>query len=672
MDFFTNQEAARKRTGVLILYFVLAVVLIILAIYTAFVGLFIGFRAQTKTDLMPVEIFFHPEAFAGVALLTLLLVGAGSLFKVMSLRGGGDRVAQMLGGRRVQPNTRDFKEKQLYNVVEEMAIASGISTPPVYIMENEKAINAFAAGYNPDDAVIGVTRGTVDILNRDELQGVIAHEFSHILNGDMRLNIKLMGLLFGILLIGVIGQTILRGAVYSSGRSRSDKKGGGGAIIIFGLALFVIGYIGIFFGKLIKSAVSRQREFLADASAVQFTRNPLGIAGALKKIGVVVRGSVIEHPKAEEASHMFFGNGLAKSWFHMLATHPSLEERILRIDPSFDGTFPEVTPEGNAKQPKIEEKKKKENTLGAGGVPIPIPLPVPVPEIMQLPLLAAVAASPEEVLEVIGTPLKEHMDAARQMLDALPEAVRDAAHEPFGARAVLYAMLLDRDESVRSDQLARLKSHADPQVYEETQKMASAVAGLERETRLPVVNLVIGTLKALSPEQYAVFKENVNVLVEADASIDLFEYTVRHIIVRHLDAHFEGPRRKTVQYYSLKGVARDCSRALSLLARLGHEDEQEAEEAFQHATPYLQDDSAPFEFLAKDECTLGVVDKTLNRLALVSPNLKKWIVVACFQCLLHDKKITAEEAELFRAITDALDCPVPPWLGVAAVGPSDQ
>ena len=276
MDFFASQDAARRQTSLLLFYFGLAVFFIIVAIYLAITFVFIYYDGKTG-QLDPAGRLWNMDLFVAVTSITLLVVLAGSLYKIAVLKAGGARVAEMLGGRPVLPNSTDFLEKRLLNVVEEIAIASGVPVPPVYVMDQEKGINAFAAGFSPDDAVIGITRGALEILNREEIQGVIAHEFSHILNGDMRLDLKLVGFLHGILLIALIGRSILHG----SSRSRNSKNSGGA--VIFGLILLILGYIGVLFGKLIKSAVSRQREFLADASAVQFTRNPFGLAGALKK-----------------------------------------------------------------------------------------------------------------------------------------------------------------------------------------------------------------------------------------------------------------------------------------------------------------------------------------------------------------------------------------------------
>src|SRR5688572_11137688 len=317
MDFFQAQDAARTRTHTLVLLLLAAVIAIIAAVYVVVHLAFLppGSPVNTKFLLM-------------VAGGTTTLVALGSITRTMQLRQGGSRVAELLGGRRVDSNTADELERRYVNVVEEMALASGTPVPAMYVLPREAGINAFAAGYALDDAAVAVTRGTLESLDRDELQGVIAHEFSHILNGDMRLNIRLMGLLYGILLLAVVGRGLLHGA----GRGRSRK--GGGQIAIVGLGLVAVGYIGVFFGKLIQAAVSRQREYFADAAAVQFTRNPGGIAGALKKIGATLGSRIVNH-HAQEVSHLFFATGLKQSAISLFATHPPLADRIQRIDAAF-------------------------------------------------------------------------------------------------------------------------------------------------------------------------------------------------------------------------------------------------------------------------------------------------------------------------------------------------
>ena len=349
MDFFERQHQARKKTGRLIFLFFVAVLFIGLLNFFL-IGISLSLNSAYEGEGNYTR--FQDPVLAGIVLLaTFGIIALAGLFRQFQLREGGSSIAAMMDGRLVNMGTTDPDERKLLNVVEEMAIASGVPMPEVYVMDQENGINAFAAGFTVDDAVIGVTNGCMRMLSRDELQGVVAHEFSHILNQDMRLNLHLVAVIFGLVVLAELGRLLLyMGSSSSRGRSR-NSEGGGGGIALIGLILMATSGLGILMGKIIKSAVSRQREYLADSSAVQFTRNPAGLSGALKKI--VVAGAVLHSPKASEASHMFFGNALKKSWFSFISTHPPLLERIQLLEPSFDGDFSgvifeqrQVPPEG--------------------------------------------------------------------------------------------------------------------------------------------------------------------------------------------------------------------------------------------------------------------------------------------------------------------------------------
>jgi hypothetical protein len=291
---------------------------------------------------------------------------------------------------------------------------------------------------------------------------------------------------------------------------------------------------------------------------------------------------------------------------------------------------------------------------------------LPLPDNLQAPILAAIAASPDVVLGAIGAPMKEHLAAAQSMLEALPDPLKEAAREPFGARALVYALLLDDEEDVRSRQLARLEQHADEAVLKTTHELLPLVQGVARELRLPLLDLSMPALRSLSPEQAKAFGDNVRQLVEADESISLFEYALQHTLVKQLKAGHGKPRRRAVQIYALKGVASECSRVLSLLARVGADDEAAAAAAFRHAVQHFREPGVALELVPKEQSSLRDLDNDLDRLAVVSTKVKKWLLVGCVQCLVHDRKITVDEAGLFRAIASSLDCPVPPWLTAAA------
>jgi Zn-dependent protease with chaperone function len=644
MDFFASQDDARRKTSLLLLYFALALILIIIAIYGALAFIFL--YQQSRTIPFDAGRFWDPDLFVSVVCITLIVVISGSLYKIAVLRAGGARVAEMLGGRLIPAGSKDFLEKRLLNIVEEMAIASGVPVPPVYLMEKEKGINAFAAGFTPDDAVIGITRGAIETLNREELQGVVAHEFSHILNGDMWLDLKLVGFLHGILLIALIGRSILRG----SSRSRNSKNSGG--VVLFGLVLLILGYIGVLFGNLIKSRVSRQREYLADASAVQFTRNPQGLAGALKKIGGLASGSLIEHNRAEEISHMFFSNGLKTSWLGAFSTHPPLVARIMRLDPAFDGTFPRVVPE----QKKVlwtdtletEEKQPLDKVPGGAAAVV---------------ALAVLAADPRNVTRDIGTPVREHMESARRLLASLPPEIHEAARDPFGACAVIYGLLLDKDEEVRGRQVKQLKSSAGQKVFEATEKIMPFMLALEEDARLPLMDLSMPSLRSMSLEQFRKFEENTRSLVRIDGRTSFFEFVLEHVVVRRLEKNFVSAQPSVKVIGSVSEVADEISAVLSLLANIGHDD-GEAAQAFAGAVAIFNQPLAGFHYLDKKECSGIGLTAVLNRLAQLSPKVKQSLITAFFQSLVYDKQITMKEAEFFRLLVYALDTPLPPWLKI--------
>ncbi len=670
MDFFEHQDVARRKSGLLVVYFIVAVILIVVSIYGAAVltGNIIGAKTAGPDQAHRVWLW-SPPLLLGCAVGTVLLVTSGSLYKMAALRDGGESVALMLGGRLVDPNSSDLHERKLLNVVEEMAIASGIPVPPVYVLDEEDGINAFAAGYSSEDAVIGVTRGCMRILSRDELQGVIAHEFSHILNGDMRLNIRLIGVLHGILLIGLAGYFLLRMLFLSGGsRRRSSRrgKGGGGilAVALFAVLLIIIGFVGVFFGKLIKSALSRQREYLADASAVQFTRNPEGIAGALKKIGGLFSGSKLQAANAEQASHLFFGDAIKSAWFGAMATHPPLDQRIRRIDPAFDGAYPDVADEPEATGPPPVPQAVQpagDELFGVPGEARPITGETGIGQEIFGETEGAMVIAPAVILSQIGSPNTAHLEYARKLRESIPPGLLAAAREAYGARAVIYGLLLDRDENIRSKQLARLRERAEGPVYEDTVKLVAEFDQLHSRQRLPLIDIAMPALQALSEPQFNAFRDNVQYLAEADEEVSLFEYTLQGILVRNLAPKFSGRKPPVIKYYSLKGLGEQCAVLLSTLARQGTEDEDAAAKALAAAAPKLDSDDG-LALLAPEQCGLARVDEALKELRTVSPKHKRMLLDACIICIAMDGKITVDEAELLRSVADALGCPMPPVL----------
>ncbi len=633
MDFFGHQDDARKKTSLLVGYYILAVAFIIIAVYAAFMLVLFGAEMKMRgSDSLDLSKLWNTKAFLAVVTGTVIIVVTGTLYKIAQLGKGGEAIARMLGGRKVPANTSDPAERRLLNVVEEMAIASGTPVASVYVLDGEQGINAFAAGFSPSDAVVAATRGCIDQLSRDELQGVIAHEYSHILNGDMRLNIKLTGILHGILLISLVGYWIMR----SSGRSRSSgSRKGGGQLVILGLLLWIIGYIGVFFGKLIKSAVSRQREFLADASAVQFTRNPGGIAGALKKIGGYSSGSKITSANAEQASHFFFANGLTSSLMSAFATHPPLSERIARLDPTF--TAAERDARGSAAG--MGSASAMTSGLASGGS-------------------ADIAVNTDDVVASVGQPGLEHLAFAARILSSIPPAVETAVRNPSSARAAVYCLLLSDDTSVSGAQKAHLEAHSEATCLQDIRKLEAEIRQLGPEYRIPLADIAVTALKEMSPEQYNRFIANVDWLTAADQEVDLFEYALKALIKRRLEPVFGVVNKVPIQFYDLAPLTGDACRLMSCIAYWGADLMDDAARAFNAGVDKMG--LGPQQIAALDQCGLDMIDKAIKKLNQSSPAIKKRVVQGCVECIAVDGKITVDEAELVRAIADGLDCPVPP------------
>ena len=658
MDFFASQELARRNSRRLIIYLVLSVICMIIAIYLlALVSLGFVDVYQNQGALQPR--LFQPEVLIGVSIGVTAVVGLGSLYRISSLKGGGESVAAMLGGRLVPPNSRDPEERRILNVVEEMALASGTPVPPVYIMDNEPGINAFAAGYTIDDAVIGINRGTIQILSRDELQGVVAHEFSHILNGDMRMSIRIIGLLHGIQMLAMAGYFLLHSMGGHSHRryhSHNDRNRNAGGLLFLAIGLIAIGWIGMFFARLIKASVSRQREYLADASAVQFTRNPDGIAGALKMIGASMEGSVVQNPAAEETSHMFFASMFKNSFDELFSTHPPLDQRIARIDPHFDGNFTAYAQAQQRKKKRLQPEPKRptkdaKTRLGIG-MPGGSMLPGVLGEKFPIDPLILIAG--------IGLPGQDDVQYSKVIVDRIPPEIADAARDVFSARSLVYASLIDRDETIRQKQFDFLIQTEKPATLEETQRLLPLFHQLESRFRLPVFEILQGTLTGISPQQYQVFRANLEGLIEADHRVDMFEFFLRHHLVVHLDRKFglvQPPRTK----FRIPFVIKDeICLILALVARIGHTEPPAAEKAFLAAIESLRQPWTNELSKLNQNFDSEKLTETISKLNQASLKIKKQVLTAIAIAITHDKKVTTEEAEMFRAISESLDCPVPP------------
>ncbi len=629
MDFFAQQDKSKSKTGMLVIFFVIAVIFVIIAVYSAIMGVVV----YNSPDIN----FFNPELFFTIAGISVVVIFLGSIFKIIALSKGGSYVAEGLGGRLVNHSTKDPDEKKLINVVEEMAIASGTPVPPTYILENEESINAFAAGFSPNDAVIGVTKGCCKRLNRNELQGVIAHEFSHILNGDMRLNIRLIGFLGGIMVIANIAYIILRSGSGSSRHSYSSRSSGKGSgqITIIALLLLAIGFIGVLIGRLIQSAISRQREYLADASAVQFTRSK-GIAEALKKIGGLSSGSKIESPGAAESCHMFFGKAISS----LFATHPPLTDRIQKIDPNFKGNFTVVDASATAPAETVAGV----SSLHGGA---------------SVQTDGDISIDADTVMKQVGNVTPENVAHSAAIIAAMPDTIKNEIHDILGASAVVCALLLDKDPAERKKQLELLSKSASPAFLRQIRLVQKSLKDIKSRLRLPILDIAIPTLRQMSPGQFAKLMQYINILVEADSKITLFEFTFKEVITHRLETAFTNARQK-VSYKNITPLIEDAVAILAALARVGHPDASAAKEAFTAAASNLPAKREKLKMPAKT--SLNALHTALDHFAKASPGIKKIVFDACSQCVLFDKKVSISEAELLRAIAYAMDIPIPPFI----------
>ena len=421
-----------------------------------------------------------------------------------------------------------------------------------------------------------------------------------------------------------------------------------------------LGAIGVFFGRLIQAAVSRQREFLADASSVQFTRNPGGLSGALQKIGQYGYGSRLESEHAPDMCHMFFGNGVSEPFFGLLATHPPIPDRIHAIDPAWDGKFP----------PLDEEQVEVVKHAAISELEHP---PKLMPDFFKTMLGGAVIARrhaekppvirSHSVLPNLGNPTPLHLKYAEQLRDSLPDSVKAAAREPLDAVAMIYALLLSPDETVRTTQLAELAKRVEPVIHQKTAALYPDVSAAASHARLPMVNLALGALRHLSAEQFSQFSQTLQWLIESDGQIELFEFVVQKIVLRHLAPQFSGARPPVAQYYTLKPLVPDCAVVLSALANVGSSDAAEIQKAFATGAPYLRaPDDGDSALLPREQCGVNQIDAALNRLALAVPTIKKNLIEACVHTVGADGVITESEAELLRAVADTLDCPIPPFV----------
>ncbi|MGJ4728251.1 M48 family metallopeptidase [Luteimonas sp. SDU101] len=626
MNFFERQAQARRNTSRLVLLFALAVVGIVVAVDLGVLLVFGG----------------DPVLLALSTLLALGVIGIGSLYREASLRGGGESVALQMGGVPVPEDTADLHLRRLRNVVEEMSIASGVPVPKVYVMEHEPGINAFAAGYSTSDAVIAVTRGALDRLNRDELQGVVAHEYSHILNGDMRLNIRLIGVLFGILMLGLIGRKILQHGGSVRGR-------GAMPVLVGALIALLVGYVGLFFGRMIKAAVSRSREVLADASAVQFTRQASGLAGALKKIAGLHDGSrLAERADAEEVSHMLFGDGTGLSG--LFATHPPVLQRIQALEPSF-------------KPESLERLRAQWLAVPPSGLDEDMQMGLVAAGRGALPLASArLDVTPPMVASQVADPREDDYRRADAIVASMPPALRALAGQRDAAGALLLGLLLDDDADVADRQRSEIVARLGVQAAAEARRLREEhLRALHPALRMPLAALAFPTVRLRPRPELATYLDTVHAIVHADGRVSLFEYCLGRLLEVQLREALDPARYARFGRRKPGNVRQEFSILLAVVAQAGHPgDPDGARRAYLAGMQrVLPRDHLPYAPPAEGVLALDAVWDALDAL---DPLAKQLAVEAITDAASHDGRISVAESELLRTICGVLHCPLPPML----------
>ncbi|KZX51267.1 peptidase M48 [Halioglobus sp. HI00S01] len=649
MDFFQQQDIARRNSRLLVTLFVAAVFLLVL-LTNLLVSGFLYFSQDYNvysgsSGVQSFMAFFSWERFGAIGMATTATIALVILFKWIHLSSGGKVVAESMGGVRLLPQTTDKAERRCLNVVEEMALAANMPVPAVYILPEERGINAFAAGIVPADAVVAVTRGCIDHLTRKELQGVIAHEFSHILNGDMRLNIRLAAMLKGITFVGDVGHILMRSTNRVRTGARSNNEGP--ALLILGLLLWLLGWLGGLAAGFIKAAISRQKEYLADASAVQFTRDNSSIADALKVIGGYVPGTLVHAARAVEMSHIFFGQVEHHLW-QVFSTHPPLAERIHRVDPAWDGQFIKRQP----KHYPNPGTSAAESGLARAGIIA-----------ASMAATADVADQQDEVSAEedawFGEPADFEAETATQA--AIPVALVRHSHEPLGAQALVCALLASPQAPVYQVQSQVLSESGVQGLAELTHTVYPAVQALGAPKRLPLLELCLPALKAMSLGQYRAFKTNLLQLIKADTRTELHEWCLFQLARHYLDPEYIQVKPSKPRYRKLAKVDFHLRVVLSTLAYEGGASSiEDSEQAFRLGADELGFNK--MQLMQRDQMSVAAFSQAVHELASCYPLLKPRILKAMTLAAGADGAVTAEEREIVAAMAAVMDCPLPGYL----------
>ncbi len=673
-DFFQRQEEARTASFRLIPLFLLAAAAVIGSVYLVYslcalfvAGFFRFWRGALAEEDSRVFHFWDWERLLWTALVVLVLFLVISVWKTLQLREGGRAVARLLGAQRVSPGATDPDKRRLLNVVEEMSVASGIPVPDVYLLEREPSINAFVAGHAVDDMIVGVTGGAVKYLTRDELQGVIAHEYSHIFNGDMALKMRLMGWVHGLFGVTILAEWLMdrRNAQFERQMSADGKPTFNGvqvaadlALLVIGFALSFIGWHGAVFGRIIKASVCRQREHLADAAAVQFTRYPEGLAGALEKVRQWPDGGQVVCPHAEEASHMFFADALQEERYVLLmSTHPPVAERLARIQNMMGRSAPRAEVQGKDSVDDASVTQPVGKTPAPGRKEGQPAMPVVQPEKIVAATGGGVAV--ERSIAQVGLPVTEHLAFATKLLNEQPESLKEAMRDKLRAQWLICGLLLSSAPTVRQVQAEIITRHLGEAAAEAAKGYDEETRKLPPQARVPLVELSLPGLREMTPAEYRQFDQCLQELVACDQELDVFEFALQHILRRHLGGKYQLRLKPELRYFSVQAVAGDVSVLLTLLASAGQEGD-DVRAAFAAGVKSFNSTQLNLRWLGNGQCTLATLQAALENLAETGPSVKRAVLQACAATVAADGLIQAAEGELLRAIADALDCPMPP------------
>lgn len=639
MNFFAHQQLARKNTKYLIGLFFLSL-LVILVLINGLALMFLGESVRNAPLFSQAYLAQNGYIIVWTSLVIIAFVGLGSLFRMMQLQSGGSIIAEQLGGLRIEADTTHPLHRRLYNIVEEMAIASGVPVPDVFVLEKEPGINAFAAGYHTHDAAIAVTQGALETLSRDELQGVVAHEFGHIFSGDMRINIRLMGVLFGLLLLALIGRLFFQaGRALGGGGNRREGGNAAAAFILVGLGLLIIGYIGVFFGNWIKSLVSRQREYLADATAVQLTRNPHGVAGALKKIGA--SASLME-TTSDEISHMLFSNGFNSKLF---ATHPPLEERIRAIDPNFDPA------EFNSARQQIEATRQRNQQLN------PQAANATESTARQQP---AGLLDFTRLADSIGNPSLEQIIAAAYLIQSIPDPLRQAAHSKQQVREVVAYLLLSDDADTRAAQLRVFEQELGPVSAEILADLAQQYPVIQPETRLPILEIALNTLRHLPQQDRRDLEETLSRLIEVDGKVSVHEYALAKMLALAFKDTANPSQTRLHGSHGIADFEKEISQLINILAFYGNPDDLEySTQAYQQGLQQLNITQADPPIRHWESRWHHQLNSALEVVNELTPLAKEKLLEALYHTVTYQQRVTQSEIELLRVIASAMHVPIP-------------